>query len=132
MLAPTWISKASATQRAGRTGRGELRLNITRTMEAHYVPLVRFISLLFIHCSVRPGNVYRLYSRKAFNEYMEPFDQGEMVRTPLDNTILSLRDMLDEEVTPILLECLGMAPDLRLLLDCTLVLTLTLLRTRTS
>ena len=76
MLVPTWISKASATQRAGRTGR------------------------------VREGNVYRLYSRNALHRYMQPFESGELVRSPLDNTILSLRDMLDEEVTPILLECL--------------------------
>ena len=76
MLVPTWISKASATQRAGRTGR------------------------------VREGNVYRLYSRNAFHKYMQPFDQGELVRSPLDNTILSLRDMMQEAVTPILLECL--------------------------
>ncbi|KAL9189818.1 hypothetical protein ACHAXT_009493 [Thalassiosira profunda] len=76
MLVPTWISRASATQRAGRTGR------------------------------VREGTVYRLYSRNAFYSYMCPFDQGEMARVPLDSTILSLRDMLNEEVTPILLECL--------------------------
>mmetsp|Transcript_8856 Transcript_8856/g.19868 ORF Transcript_8856/g.19868 Transcript_8856/m.19868 type:complete len:2027 (-) Transcript_8856:217-6297(-) len=76
ILMPTWISRASATQRAGRTGR------------------------------VREGSVYRLYSRNAFQKYMQPFDQGELVRSPLDNTILSLRDMLDEAVTPILLECL--------------------------
>lgn len=37
---------------------------------------------------------------------MAPFDQGELVRSPLDSTILSLRDMLNEPVTPILLECL--------------------------
>jgi len=76
MLVPTWISKASATQRAGRTGR------------------------------VRSGNVYRLYSRNTFKLYMQPFDQGELVRTPLDSTILNLRGMLNEAVTPILLDCL--------------------------
>jgi len=76
MLVPTWISKASATQRAGRTGR------------------------------VRKGNVYRLYSRDTFHKYMQQFDVGELVRTPLDSTILSLRDMLNEAVTPILLDCL--------------------------
>jgi hypothetical protein len=56
--------------------------------------------------SVREGNVYHLYSRKAFEQYMEPFEKGEIVRSPLDSTILSLRDMLNEPVTPILLECL--------------------------
>lgn len=76
MLCPTWISRASATQRAGRTGR------------------------------VRPGTVYRLYSRNAFCHYMPMFEQGELARSPLDNTILSLRDMLNEAVTPILLDCL--------------------------
>ena len=76
MLQPTWISKASATQRAGRTGR------------------------------VREGNVYRLYSRNAYQKYMAPFEAGEMVRIPLDSVILSLRDMLKEEVTPVLLSCL--------------------------
>lgn len=37
---------------------------------------------------------------------MEPFEKGELVRSPLDTTILSLRDMLNEPVTPILLDCL--------------------------
>ncbi|KAL3795161.1 hypothetical protein HJC23_007389 [Cyclotella cryptica] len=81
MLVPTWISRASATQRAGRTGR------------------------------VRPGSVYRLYTRSVYTEYMSPFEVGEMVRIPLDQVILSLRDMLGEAVTPILLECLE-PPDL--------------------
>lgn len=55
---------------------------------------------------MREGNVYRLYSRNAFRQYMPPFEAGEMVRIPLDQVILSLRDMLGEAVTPILLECL--------------------------
>ena len=76
-LIPTWISRASATQRAGRTGR------------------------------VRCGNVYRLYSRDAYNEYFASFEAGEILRSPLDSVILNLRDMLnDEPVTEILLECL--------------------------
>jgi hypothetical protein len=37
---------------------------------------------------------------------MPLFEQGELARSPLDNTILSLRDMLNEAVTPILLDCL--------------------------
>lgn len=45
MLVPTWISRASATQRAGRTGR------------------------------VRKGNVYRLYSKNIFQSHMLPFEQ---------------------------------------------------------
>ena len=38
--------------------------------------------------------------------YMDPYEEGEMVRIPLDSVILSLRDMLGERVTPILLDCL--------------------------
>ena len=37
---------------------------------------------------------------------MDPFESGEMVRIPLDQVILSLRDMMNEAVTPILLDCL--------------------------
>lgn len=100
MLIPTWISRASATQRAGGTGR------------------------------VRAGNVWRLYSKDTLHRYMQPFEQGEMARIPLDQVILvsifrqsmpnglltylttrfltlqSLREMLGEAVTPILLECI--------------------------
>ena len=50
MLTPTWISKASATQRAGRTGR------------------------------VRPGTVYRMYARECYETYMDSFEPGEMLR----------------------------------------------------
>ena len=42
---------------------------------------------------------------------MPIFEQGELARSLLDNTILSLRDMLSEAVTPILLDCLE-PPDL--------------------
>jgi len=76
MLTSAWISKASAKQRAGRTGR------------------------------VRPGNVYRLYSKKAFDSYMSEFEPGEMVRIPLDSVILMLKQILHEEVIPIFRECL--------------------------
>jgi Helicase conserved C-terminal domain len=75
-LTPTWISRASAKQRAGRTGR------------------------------VRPGTVYRLYTKKAYVQYMDEFEPGEMVRIPLDSVILMLKEMLDEKVTPVLLGCL--------------------------
>lgn len=47
MLLPTWISKASATQRAGRTGR------------------------------LRPGTVYRMYTRAAYEEHMAEFEPGK-------------------------------------------------------
>jgi HrpA-like RNA helicase len=77
MLLPTWISKASATQRAGRTGR------------------------------LRPGTVYRMYTRDTYNKYMEAFEPGEMLRIPLDSVILMLKEMLsEEEVTAALLDCL--------------------------
>lgn len=77
LLLPTWISKASATQRAGRTGR------------------------------VRPGTVYRLYTRSNYEDDMDQFELGEMVRIPLDSVILTLKGMLhDEEVKPVLMDCL--------------------------
>jgi HrpA-like RNA helicase len=81
MLTPAWISRASATQRAGRTGR------------------------------VRNGTVYRLYTKLAYNEFMDRFETGEMMRVPLDSVILSLKEMLQEEATPVLLDCLE-PPDL--------------------
>ena len=71
-LSPLWVSKASAVQRAGRTGR------------------------------TRPGTVYRLYARALFADKMEAFDSGEMARQPLDGVILRLRAMLDAPVVPIL------------------------------
>jgi HrpA-like RNA helicase len=80
VLTPCWISRASATQRAGRTGR------------------------------VRPGNVYRLYTRHAFESYMEEFEAGEMVRIPLDSVILMLKQMLHEEVKPVLQACIEPPP----------------------
>lgn len=77
MLVPTWISRASATQRAGRTGR------------------------------VRPGTVYRMYSRENHNSHMESFEPGEILRIPLDSVILMLKQILpDEEVTKVLSSCL--------------------------
>lgn len=77
MLTPTWISRASATQRAGRTGR------------------------------VRPGTVYRMYSRQNYEFDMDAFEPGEMLRIPLDSVILMLKEMLSEEqVSEVLLTCL--------------------------
>ena len=82
MLAATWISRASATQRMGRTGR------------------------------VREGNVYRLYPRSFFEVHMSAFEVGEMHRVPLDSIILNLRSIMKEEgVSQILEECLE-PPDL--------------------
>jgi len=76
LLCPAWISKANAVQRAGRTGR------------------------------VRNGNVYRLYTRRVFNQYMDKFELGEMSRVPLDSVILDLKTMLEEEATTILRDCI--------------------------
>ena len=69
MLVPQWISQASSKQRAGRTGR------------------------------IRPGYVYRLYTRNAFLCYMEEYDIGEMKRIPLDQVILSIKEMLTTTTT---------------------------------
>ena len=76
MLTAAWISQASAKQRAGRTGR------------------------------VREGNVYRLYTRRCFKENMSKFEVGEMLRIPLDTVILTLKEMMNEQAIPILLQCL--------------------------
>ncbi|CAJ1934533.1 unnamed protein product [Cylindrotheca closterium] len=76
ILLPMWISQASAKQRAGRTGR------------------------------VRPGNVYRLYTRETFENFMDEFDPGEISRVPLDSIILMLKEMLHEEVIPVLCNCI--------------------------
>ncbi|CAM9805903.1 unnamed protein product, partial [Pylaiella littoralis] len=72
-LTPVWISRASAVQRAGRTGR------------------------------VRPGTVYRLYSRIMGEEIMAEHSMSEMLRLPLDALILDLKNMMpDSPVIPIL------------------------------
>lgn len=78
MLEPVWISRASATQRAGRTGR------------------------------IAPGVVFRLYSRECFDRYMTAFEPGEMVRVPLDTVILTLKEMMadDERVSDVLDDCI--------------------------
>lgn len=77
MLELTWISKASAMQRAGRTGR------------------------------VREGNVYRLYPREAFESHFSHFEEGEISRSPLDHIILNLRTIVQSEnVSQLLMECI--------------------------
>ncbi|KAL7470822.1 hypothetical protein ACHAXS_011092 [Conticribra weissflogii] len=76
ILLPAWISHASSQQRAGRTGR------------------------------VREGSVYRLYTREAFEVYMDRFERGEMQRIPLDSVILMLKQIMGKEVIPIFNECL--------------------------
>ena len=78
LLTLTWISTASATQRAGRTGR------------------------------IRNGNVYRLFTRECYENHMKKFEPGEMLRIPLDTVILTLKGILpnEESATKVLLECL--------------------------
>lgn len=77
MLLPTWISRASATQRAGRTGR------------------------------LRPGTVYRMYERETYDIRMDAYEPGEMLRVPLDSVILTLKQIMpDEDITEVLLSCL--------------------------
>jgi HrpA-like RNA helicase len=66
-LAKGWISKAAATQRAGRTGR------------------------------TRPGNVYRLYSKHVFESTMEAFDTCAMKEQPLSGICLHLITELPAE-----------------------------------
>lgn len=76
-MTPAWISRASATQRAGRTGR------------------------------LRPGTVYRMYTKDNFHNHMLDFEPGEILRTPLDSVILMLKEMLsDEHVTDVLSSCI--------------------------
>ena len=59
-LVKCWISKASATQRAGRTAR------------------------------TRPGTAYRLYSRSLFENCLVDHEQAEVFRKPLHDVILNL------------------------------------------
>lgn len=76
MLSPLWISRASVTQRSGRTGR------------------------------VRPGTVFHLYARELHARAMRDFDEGEIRRQPLDAVILQLRGTLGGRVEPVLRELL--------------------------
>lgn len=87
VLRNAWISKASATQRAGRTGR------------------------------VRPGRVFRLYTRQLFTDVMTEYGEPEILRVPLQETILNLRVMLEtsedfDGVVPLLEDMLE-PPDVR-------------------
>jgi len=58
-----WISKASAAQRSGRSGR------------------------------VGPGHAYRLYSSAAFDTQFATFAPPEILRTPIDSTVLNMKAM---------------------------------------
>ena len=64
VLRREWVSKASAQQRAGRTAR------------------------------VRPGSVYRLYPRAAWDGFAE-HDAPQMCREPLEASVLRLRKVIE-------------------------------------
>ncbi|KDN51411.1 P-loop containing nucleoside triphosphate hydrolase protein [Tilletiaria anomala UBC 951] len=59
----TWISKASASQRAGRAGR------------------------------TGPGHCYRLYSSAVYEDHFEQFSKPEILRTPIDGLVLQMKAM---------------------------------------
>lgn len=58
-----WISKASAGQRAGRAGR------------------------------TGPGHCYRLYSSAIYEEYFNQFSVPEILRMPVESTVLTMKSM---------------------------------------
>ncbi|KAK9789768.1 hypothetical protein WJX73_007283 [Symbiochloris irregularis] len=63
VLAPVWVSKASATQRAGRAGR------------------------------VQPGTCFRLYPRRLHDEAFEDHAAPELLRVPLEGLCLQVKGL---------------------------------------
>lgn len=59
----TWISKASAAQRAGRAGR------------------------------TGPGHCYRLYSSALFEHHFQQFSPPEILRAPVEGIVLQMKNM---------------------------------------
>ncbi|OCF41767.1 ATP-dependent RNA helicase DHX37/DHR1 [Kwoniella heveanensis CBS 569] len=59
----SWISKASAQQRAGRAGR------------------------------TGPGHCYRLYSSALYEDHFEQFSQPEILRMPIEGVVLQMKSM---------------------------------------
>ncbi|CBQ69096.1 related to ECM16-putative DEAH-box RNA helicase [Sporisorium reilianum SRZ2] len=59
----SWISKTSAAQRAGRAGR------------------------------TGPGHCYRLYSSAVYEDHLAQFSSPEILRTPVDGLVLSMKAM---------------------------------------
>ncbi|KAI0031388.1 P-loop containing nucleoside triphosphate hydrolase protein [Vararia minispora EC-137] len=59
----SWISKASASQRAGRAGR------------------------------TGPGHCYRLYSSAVFENHFEPFAAPEILRVPIEGLVLQMKSI---------------------------------------
>ncbi|KAF2216579.1 hypothetical protein CERZMDRAFT_33446 [Cercospora zeae-maydis SCOH1-5] len=67
-FAVDWISKASASQRMGRAGR------------------------------TGPGHCYRLYSSAIYERYFEQHTLPEILRTPVEGTVLQLKNMKVDNV----------------------------------
>ncbi len=59
----SWISKASASQRAGRAGR------------------------------TGPGHCYRLYSSALYEDHFEQFSKPEILRMPIEGVVLTMKSM---------------------------------------
>lgn len=59
----SWISKASASQRAGRAGR------------------------------TGPGHCYRLYSSALYEDHFEKFSKPEILRMPIEGVVLQMKSM---------------------------------------
>ncbi|WVQ70890.1 hypothetical protein IAR50_000415 [Cryptococcus sp. DSM 104548] len=59
----SWVSKASASQRAGRAGR------------------------------TGPGHCYRLYSSALFEDHFEQFSKPEILRMPIEGVVLQMKSM---------------------------------------
>lgn len=65
----SWVSKASASQRAGRAGR------------------------------VGPGHCYRLYSSAVYERYLDDHAQPEILRMPVESMVLQMKAMNIDVVT---------------------------------
>ena len=65
----SWISKASANQRAGRAGR------------------------------TGPGHCYRLYSSALFEDHFAKFSTPEILRMPIEGVVLQMKSMNIDQVT---------------------------------
>ena len=64
----SWISKASASQRAGRAGR------------------------------TGPGHCYRLYSSALYEDHFEPFSKPEILRMPIEGVVLQMKSIHIDQV----------------------------------
>lgn len=64
-----WVSKASADQRSGRAGR------------------------------TGPGHCYRLFSSAVYEDFFSQFSDPELLRMPVESTVLSMKSMRIDQVT---------------------------------